>query len=107
MSIEDHFNTLFNLYVKSRSKVGGQYVTSYVKDAIDYFGGIFTPSTIRTVRVGKEDYVILKNLYCSVSVPVSMGDYIEIDSGEFEVGNIKNTNNLNHHYQLELISRII
>lgn len=106
MAIEDHYKTIFNISMRSKQKVNGRYTTSFISDTTDYLGAIFTPTTQREIRVGSEDYLIQKNLYCSSSIPLQHGDYITIDGGEYEIGNIKNTNNLNHHYQIGLISRI-
>lgn len=106
MAIEDHYNTPFKVTMRSRNKVNGRYVTTFVEDATTYLGAVFTPTTTREVRVGKEDYVVLKSLYCATTTPIQKGDYVIIDSGEFEVGNIMDTNNLGHHFNIDLVSRV-
>lgn len=104
--IENYYNTDFNLTTRTESKVDGRRKTIYTLDPTTYKCAIFTPSTARTVRFGGEDYIIQKNLYCDISVPLEHGDYVTVDGGDFTIGNINNTNNIGHHLAISLISRV-
>lgn len=107
MAITDYYKTDFTVAMLSKTKVNGRYVASLVSDPTIYKCAIFTPSTSKEVVVGKISYTIIKTLYCAVTVPIQSGDVITVDGTEFNVGNIKNTNNVGNHYQIDLIERVL
>lgn len=104
MAIEDFYNTDFTIYKLTELKVDGRITTSWTEGATTK-GAIFTPSTERTVRFGKKDFVIDKNLYTKPTTDVDLGDYVSIDGGNYDVVFKQNTNNLNHHLSLGLVKR--
>jgi hypothetical protein len=104
MAIEDYMNTPFVLKRRTEQKVDGRTTTSYSQ--IDSgLCAIFTASEQRTVRFGGQDFVIQKNLYCFASKDIQEGDIVEVDGGEYDVVFKNNTNNLDHHLQIGLVSR--
>ncbi len=106
MAIEDYMNTPFILLKRSETKEAGRLKTSYTQDATTYTCAIFTPATQKTVVFNKQSYLVAKNLYCSPSVPISDGDVVIINSNEYDVTGITNTNESNHHLSITLITRV-
>lgn len=104
--ITDYMQTPFTLYSISEAQVGGRLQRTYTEDSTEYYCAIFTPSTTVTVSQGKRQFIIEKNLYCEADVPVKTGDYVEIMGVNFDVISINNTNNLNHHLVIGLVSRV-
>ena len=103
MAIEDYYNTSFVLKSRFESKVNGRNVMSWTEFGI-YVCAIFTPSTEKTVRFGKQDFIVSKNLYCDAQNPIKLGDIVDIDGAGFDVVSITNTNNLDHHLAVGLYS---
>ncbi len=104
--IESRYNTDFTIFNRSELKVDGRIVTTFVEDiTTTYKCAIFTSTTQRTVSFGKRQFVIEKNLYCSTTTPLALGDYVTVDGNEYDVIFLQNTNNLNHHYTVGLVTR--
>jgi hypothetical protein len=103
--IEKFMNTQFRLYTRSQSQVNGRIQTTYTLNANTFLCAIFSTNTQKTVRFGKQDYIVSRNLYCSTSVPLVLGDYVTINGVEYDVVDIVNTNNLSHHLKVALTSR--
>lgn len=106
MAIEDYYNTVFNIKTKTTVKIDGTYETVLTLDPVDYMGAFFTEKTTRMVRVGKDDYLVLKKMYCDVSTPIQSGDQVLIGSETYQAVGPNDTNYIGHHYQVDLISVI-
>jgi len=104
MNIELFYNQNFLVKKKVETKEGGKLKREYIDGGV-YIGGLFTPGVDRTVRWGKQDFVVSKNLYCSVDVDIELGDRVIIDEKEFDVIFLEDTNNQQHHYFIGLTSR--
>lgn len=102
--ITDFYNETFTVHNKTESKVNGKLLRVW-STGEDYIGALFTPSIIRTVRWDKQDFVISKNLYCDVSVPINLGDRVTYSGQEFDVVDKDNTNAADHHFAIGLTSR--
>lgn len=105
MSIQDYMQTDFTISTRSETKVGGRNVMSYTPEGNTYRCAIFTPSISKTVRFGKQDFIISKNLYCNLGTPIKLGDIIIIGGGNYDVISLLDTNNIGHHLALGLIER--
>jgi len=104
MDIELFYNKDFLVYKRTETKDKGKVVRGY-SAGTQYVGAFFRPSTDRTVRWDKQDFVIQEVLYCATSVDISLGDKVTKDNKDFDVVYIQNTNDQNHHYQIGLVSR--
>jgi len=102
MAIEDHFHTSFTFDTKVEAKVGGRLSTSYAPEGNLYTGAFFQQATDKRVVFASTEYVIVKNLYCYVTVPISLGDIVTVDLVKYEVVSKLNTNDLGHHYKIGL-----
>ena len=105
MSIENFMQTDFTVKVRTETKVDGRNKMSYIDDGTIYKCAIFTPGTEKTVRFGKQDFIIGKNLYCRVSVPIKLGDIIIVKGEEYDTVSEVDTNCIEHHRAIGLVSR--
>ena len=123
--IEDFFIEPFHIYKKTETKVKGVVNRTYspisnevIEDPpvdppntvpVVFYGGLFTPSQIKTVVAGKQEILVSKNLYCPVSTPLEFGDFIRmVDTGkEYDVIiEPENTAKKDHHLLILLATRI-
>lgn len=104
--ISDYYQTPFTLFSVSETQTNGRLVRSYTENITEFYCAIFTPSTTVTVSQGKRQFVVEKNLYCVVEVPIKNGDYVEVMGVKFDVVSVSNTNNLNHHLAVGLVTRV-
>ncbi len=102
--IQDHMNTDFYLLTETETQTNGRLVRSFASTG-PFLCAIFTPATAKTVRFGKRDFIIAKNLYCALDVTINLGDYVTVDGADYDVIYKQNTNNLDHHLTIGLVGR--
>lgn len=104
MGIEFFYNKTFSTRKRTETKVRGKVERNYATP-VESIGAVFIPGVARTVRWGKQDFVIQVNLYCSALVDIIEGDRVDIDEKEYDVIYKENTNNQGHHLFIGLVSR--
>jgi len=106
MAIEDHMKTDFTLSKYGSVKTDGRLVTGYTPDGFTYLGAVFTAGSAEVVVYASAEFVIVKNLYCRITVPLALGDEVQVDGSRFMVVSLLNTNNLNHHWRAGLTGKV-
>lgn len=102
--IDDYFDTEFTVYKKLDDKDAGRKVTNWKMNSTGNFGAFFTPGMTKTVRFGKQDVIIQRNLYCSADLDVEEGDRVSDGYKTYDVVYKSNTANKYNHLFIGLVS---
>lgn len=95
--ISDYYKTDFTISTRSEAKTDGRLVVTYTPIATVYKCALFQSKSQRTVRFGKQDYIIDYNIYFDPSIAINLGDKVSISGSDYYVVSILDTNNIGHH----------
>lgn len=98
--IEDYYTTELELLKRVEEKIKGKLTVAY--QSYSFFkAAVFVPSTTRTIRYEKQDFILALQVYCSIDIPVCTGDRLISEETNYDV--ISVTDSIGHHYELGLV----